>query len=82
MWELGLSQPTALQVAKLAELTGFPVSYFYQPIAPGPLTGSPVFLCGRRTCTVRDADVIDDNGVLLYGGKPRELPPPVQGSLF
>jgi hypothetical protein len=37
---------------------------------------------GRRGCEVSAPDVVDENGVLLYGGKPRSLPPPVQGTLF
>jgi hypothetical protein len=84
MWEMGLAVPTPQQVAKLAELTGFPAAYFYRPIKPGPLAGSAIFICysGRRGCEARDPDVVDENGVLLYGGKPRELPAPVQGKLF
>jgi hypothetical protein len=84
MWELGLAVPAPEQVAKLAELTGFPVAYFYQPIKPGPLAGSAIFICrrGRRGCEIREPDVVDENGVLLYGGKPRDLPPAAQGTLF
>jgi hypothetical protein len=95
MWELGLAAPTAEQVRLLAELTGFTVAFFYQPIAPGPMTSSPVFMCHgpRRRCEITAADVVDENGVLLYGGEPRPLPaaarrkvrarPPAgQGALF
>jgi hypothetical protein len=80
MWELGLAVPSQQQVALLAKLTGFQAAFFYQPIEPGPLTGT-VFMCGRH-CEVSDPDVVDERGVLLYGGKPRELPPPVQQTLF
>ena len=84
MWELGLAVPAPEQVVKLAELTGFPVAFFYQPVKPGPLAGSAIFICrrGRGGCETREPDVVDENGVLLYGGKPRELPPAVQGTLF
>jgi hypothetical protein len=83
MWELGLAVPAPEQVEKLAGLTGFPVAFFYQPVKPGPLTGS-VTIChgGRRGCETREPDVVDENGVLLYGGKPRDLPRPAQGTLF
>jgi hypothetical protein len=84
MWELGLATPAPRQVAMLAQLTGFPVACFYQPLRPGPLAGSAITVChgGRRGCETREPDVIDESGVLLYGGRPRELPPPVQGTLF
>ena len=87
-WELGLAVPTADQVKLLAELTRFPIAYFYEPLAPGPLIGGggPVWMCYQRKvdgsrCHPVDQDVVDENGVLLYGGKPRELPD-VQGALF
>jgi hypothetical protein len=80
-WELALAVPTADQVRKLAALTGNSVAWFYEPLPPGPL-GSPVHICerGRRHQLV-DPDVIDADGVLLYGGKPRTHPNP-QGALF
>lgn len=81
MWELGLAVPSPEQVAKLSELTGFPVAYFYRPVKPGPLPGSPLFVCGSH-CESSEPDVVDENGVLLYEGKPRELPRAVQGTLF
>jgi hypothetical protein len=83
LWELGLEVPTREQLAKLAKLTGFDVAYFYQPIPPGPLTDS-LFICygGRRGCELTAPDVIDENGVLLYEGKPRPMPPDVQQALF
>lgn len=93
MWELALAVPTLEQVEKLAALTGFTVAWFYKPLEPGPLTGEPIFMCSGRKCDVVAADVVDENGVLLYGGEPRKLPaavrrkvasrPPAgQGSLF
>jgi hypothetical protein len=85
MWELGLAVPAPEQVVKLAELTGFPGAFFYQPVKPGPLAGSAIFIChrGRRGCEALEPDVVDENWVLLYGGKPRELPPAAaQGRLF
>lgn len=83
MWELGRAVPTADQVRKLAELTGFHPVWFYRPIKAGPVAASAVFICwgGRRGCEARAPDVVDENGVLLYGGQPRELPP-AQGALF
>ena len=85
MWELGQAVPAPEQMVKLAQLTGFPVAFFYQPIKPGPLAGSMIFICrrGRRGCETCEPDVVDQNGVLLYGGKPCELPPgAAQGRLF
>ncbi len=85
MWELGQAVPAPEQVVKLAELTGFPVAFFYQPVKPGTLAGSVIFICNcrRRGCEALEPDVVDGNGVLLYGGKPRELPPAAaQGTLF
>jgi hypothetical protein len=79
-WEAGWSVPTPQQVERLAALTGFPVAFFYRPVPPGPFTGSPVFMCGRGGCEVREPDVVTEDGVLLYEGKPRE--PATQGALF
>jgi hypothetical protein len=81
MWELGLAVPTPEQLEKLASLTGFTVAHFYMPIDPGPLTG-PVFICGSGDCESRPPDVVDEHGVLLYGGQPRQLPLAAQGTLF
>jgi hypothetical protein len=37
----------------------------------------------RRGCEALEPDVAGGNGVLLYGGQPRELPPAAaQGTLF
>lgn len=80
MWELGLAVPSLEQLEKLAALTGFTVAYFYGPLEPGPLTG-PVFMCGTH-CEISEPDVVDENGVLLYGGQPRDLPAAAQGLLF
>lgn len=70
MWELGLAVPSAGQVERLAGLTGFPAAYFYRPVAPGPLAGEPVFMCGRR-CETIEPDVVDDRGVLHRAGDRR-----------
>lgn len=81
-WELALAVPSPEQVRLLAALTGYPIAAFYEPIEPGPLFG-PVWMCwsGRRGCELVAANVVDERGVLLYGGAPRELPNP-QGALF
>jgi hypothetical protein len=81
MWELGLAVPSPEQLARLAALTGFTVAWFYHPVKPGPLTGS-VYMCGPGGCEAGEPDVVDENGVLLYGGRPRGLPPAAQGTLF
>jgi hypothetical protein len=85
MWELGLWVPTAEQLAKLADLTGFQVAWFYKPIKPGPFTSSPIFVCDRSKrkngCTVLEPDVITPEGVLLYEGKPRPLPKGIKPNL-
>lgn len=47
---------------------------------PGPLADR-VFICGRGGCEHPEPDVVDERGVLLYGGQPRELPD-TQGALF
>lgn len=45
-WEAGDRIPTAEQLALLAELTGFPIRYFYQPMTgETQLTG--IIICGR-----------------------------------
>ena len=80
MWELGLAVPSREQVEKLADLTGFHPAYFYMPIPPGPLTGA-ITICGDHGCHTGEPDIVDENGVLLYEGKPRELPA-AQGTLF
>lgn len=83
LWECGLEVPTAEQVRLLAELTQFPVRYFYLPIKPGPaLGGGPIFMCGPRKCEVIAAHVIDEHGVLHHNGIPRIPPPGWQGHLF
>lgn len=46
-WEAGVRVPDFVQVQALAELTGFPVRFFYQP-PPQPLTGG--LLCGTFGC--------------------------------
>jgi hypothetical protein len=52
-WESGARVPTLMQVQALAEMTGFPVRFFYLP-PPPPLTGG--WLCGSDGChTLGDA---------------------------
>lgn len=88
-WESAGAVPSPEQVAKLAALTGHPVAWFYRPLPPGPLLAGPAIVCwrsgpkggGRRHCTTVQPDVIDERGVLLRGGQPREKPNP-QGALF
>lgn len=81
LWECGLEVPTAEQVRLLAELTGFPVVFFYMPIKPGPLIGGPIFLCGRK-CEVVEPSIVDERGVLHYAGETRQPPKGWQGHLF
>lgn len=89
LWECGLASPDAAQVKLLADLTGFPVAWFYQPFEPGPLLGGDghAWICwtDSRGCQSPEPDVIDENGVLHYGGERRQ--PPTwwtggQGALF
>lgn len=82
LWECGLEVPTAEQVRLLAELTDFPVVWFYQPIPAGPLLGGPIFICGPRKCEVVESHVVDDRGVLHHNGVPRTPPTGWQGHLF
>lgn len=44
-WEAGEIEPTPEQVARLAELTGFPVAFFYEPVTPGEY--GPAWICDR-----------------------------------
>ncbi len=44
MWEAGNLVPTPRQIRRLAELTGFPVAYFYRPIQGDP---NVAFACTR-----------------------------------
>jgi hypothetical protein len=46
-WEAGVSVPTLEQVQALAELTGWPLRFFYLP-APPPLPGG--LICGADGC--------------------------------
>ncbi len=45
-WEAGKYLPTPEQVAKLAEMTGHPVEFFYRPA--DELDGTVTFICDRR----------------------------------
>jgi hypothetical protein len=89
MWELALAAPAPTQLAALAALTGHPIAWFLRPLPPGPLLAGPATVCwrsgpkggGRRRCTTVQPDVVDEHGVLLYGGQPR-TPPNPQGALF
>lgn len=83
-WEVADAVPSADQVKLLSELTGFPVAFFYEPIKPGPLIDG-LIICwgGRRGCERPEPDIVDERGVLHYGGEPRRTPPTtVQGALF
>lgn len=93
VWECGLASPTGDQVKLLAELTGFPILWFYEPIAPGPILGRPgqIIICYRRKvngkrCHAVEQDYVDENGVLHYAGEPPRRPPKWwtdgQGALF
>ncbi len=87
-WEQGEATPTAEQVGLLATYTGFPETWFYKPMKPGPLIGRPgepgwLWMCGPRGCTAVKSDWVDERGVLHYGDddtdrKPRQH---VQGAL-
>lgn len=46
-WESGERVPTKDQIQALAMLTGFPVTFFYQP-PPQPMAG--MFICGDDGC--------------------------------
>jgi hypothetical protein len=78
LWECGLASPTAGQVKLLAALTGFPVSYFHKPIKPGPLLGGDgrMWICwtDSRGCQSPEPDLVDEAGVLHYGGERRQPP--------
>lgn len=85
-WEAAAAAPTAEQVWLLSVLTGFPVPWFYRPVVTGPTLG-PVTICsrtGRRgeRCRTVEPSVVDDRGVLHYGGEPRRTAGPAQGALF
>lgn len=93
VWECGLASPTGDQVKLLAELTGFPIPWFYEPFEPGPLLGNTakIIICYRRKvngrkCHFVDQSHVDENGVLHYGGEPPRTPPKWwtdgQGALF
>lgn len=80
MWEAGLAVPSPDQVKLLAKLTGYGVVWFYRPMKAGPVHDY-VFICGQGGRDVQPPDVITEDGVLLYGGEPREVPD-TQGLLF
>lgn len=84
MWECGVEVPTGEQVKLLAELTGFPVRYFYMPVEPGPLVdGLIICWTDGRGCQRPEPDYVDERGVLHYGGEPPRTPPKAaQGALF
>lgn len=80
LWECGLEVPTAEQVRALADLTGFPLVFFYQPMPAEPYPAGPVWLCGDRdprghsTCAHLTPHWVDARGVLHYNGIPRRAP--------
>lgn len=75
LWECGLASPDEEQVRLLAELTGFPVEWFHKQMEPGPLVGR-MTICwtDSRGCQSPEPDLIDDKGVLHYGGEQRQPP--------
>ena len=54
-WEAGTRVPSLEQVQALAELTGWPVRFFYLP-APPPLTGGHI--CGADGCQATGEDSV------------------------
>jgi hypothetical protein len=82
-WENADAVPSPAQLVALAELTRYPIAWFYRPLPAGPLLGGPVHVCftNRRKSVVLAPDVVDERGVLLCEGQPREKPNP-QGALF
>ena len=83
LWECGIETPTAEQVKLLAELTGVTPAYFYSPIEPGPLLdGAWICWSGKRGCEAVVPDVVDEHGVLHYGGERRTPPDGWQAALF
>lgn len=87
LWECGVEVPSPEQIRLLAKLTGCSVAFFFQPFEPGPILPG-MFICstgrpGSQSCLSPAPDVIDEHGVLHYGGEPRRTPPAaVQGTLF
>lgn len=77
LWECGAETHTAGQVKLLAALTGFPVSYFYMPVEPGPQLGSQgaMWICATGGCRSPEPNWVDEHGVLHYGGEPPRTPP-------
>lgn len=85
LWECGVAVPTEEQLRLLAELTDFPIHFFYTPIPPGPLLGGTgrAWFCGPKGCESPEPDYVDERGVLHYGGQPPRTPPASwQGPLF
>lgn len=87
MWEAGREVPTAEQVKLLSALTGFPISYFYMPVEPGPLLKGPVWVCSRSgpkggRCEAVESQWVDERGVLHYADEARTGDEPAQGALF
>lgn len=74
-WEQALAVPSPEQVRLMAKVTGCPIPFFYKPVTDLPRFG-PTWISwgGRRGCELVASDVIDERGVLLYEGKPREAP--------
>lgn len=75
-WEAGELVPTPGQVEKLAQLTGFPVGFFYKPVAEWEAQPVRTFICsrarrGENGLTIVES-YVDWAGVLQV----RELTPP------
>ncbi len=83
-WEAARATPSPEQVLALAELTRYPVGWFYKPVQPGPQTGGMrINWGGRRGCEWVPPDVVDERGVLIRDGQdPTGPAPPTQIGLF
>ncbi len=59
-WESGERVPDLTQVQALAELTGFPVKFFYQPPPPPDLKNG--WICGSDGCHPLGSDPAEGKG--------------------
>lgn len=75
-WELGVSTPTPDQVVKLAELTGYPVTFFYKPLDPMLMT---TFICSNSGPKAERCRVIETDGIPVPPAAGRG---PTQTTLF
>lgn len=69
-WETGELTPTDSQLQRLAELTGYPVAFFYQP-PPPPMRGWICQRSGRgKGCTFFDTSTPPEAGQMSLPGMP------------